>query len=63
MNLEAKANITAYFQFNRFGRLIGVFLNAENEEDQKILEKGLFRFLKPGHLNILKRLFGVTNGR
>jgi hypothetical protein len=53
----AKSNITACFQFNRFGRLTGIFLNSENEQDEKILQRGLSDLLKPQKFSLLKRLF------
>jgi hypothetical protein len=54
---KAKGKITALFEFYSTSALKGIFLGAESEEDQKILETGLRRILKPSHFEWLKRLF------
>jgi len=39
--------ISAVFEFNRYGDFTGiVYLNAENERDQMILQGGISRLLK-----------------
>ena len=55
--MKAKGRITAVFEFSQTGRLKGIFWNAESEEDQAILERGLARLLKPNCLDWLRRLF------
>jgi hypothetical protein len=55
--MKAKSEITAVFQFNPIGDLKAIFLNAENEQDQKVLQRGLSDLLKPQKFTLLKRLF------
>jgi len=54
---KAKGRITALFEFNQSGDLKAFFLNAENEQDQKVLQRGLSDLLKPQKFTLLKRLF------
>ena len=54
---KSSEKITALFEFNDYGHLKGVFLNADNERDQRILEKGLTDLLKAQKLSLLKKLF------
>lgn len=54
---KAKGRITALFEFSEAGKLMGIFLNSQNDEDQTILEKGLSDLLRPQKFNLLKRLF------
>ena len=61
-NRKAKEKISALFEFTQTGRLKAIFLNAENEGDQKILEQGLFVLLKPKKFSSLKRLFRGLKG-
>jgi hypothetical protein len=37
--------------------VLEIRFNSNNEDDQKILEKGLSRLLKPEQLRLLQRLF------
>jgi len=55
--MKAKSEITAVFQFNPIGDLKAIFLNAENENDEAILQRGLSNLLKPQKFTLLKRLF------
>ena len=55
--MKAKSEITAVFQFNPIGGLKTIFLNAESEQDQKVLQRGLSDLLKPQKFTLLKRLF------
>ena len=55
--MKAKSEITAVFQFNPIGDLKTIFLNAESEQDQKVLQRGLSDLLKPQKFTLLKRLF------
>ncbi len=57
MKSKAKAKITALFEFSSMGTLKGIFLNAEDEQDQAVLEKGLSRLFRPNYFHLLKRLF------
>jgi hypothetical protein len=59
---KATGKISATFEFNSRGKLKMIYLGSRNEEDQKILEYGLSRLLRPGYWGLLKRLFGVRNG-
>ncbi len=56
--VKTKEKVTAVFEFNQTGNLVSVFLNAENERDQLVLERGIERLVKPSHLSWMKRLFG-----
>ena len=55
--MKAKNRITAVFEFSPNGNLRAVFLNAENENDEAILQHGLSRLLQPQKFTLLKRLF------
>ena len=52
--------ISALFEFSKTGRLKAIYLNAEGDGDQKVLEKGLTDLLKPQKFSLLKRLFTKT---
>jgi hypothetical protein len=54
---SSKDKISAVFEFTATGRLKAVYLNAQNEEDQDVLERGLNRIINPSHLGWFKRLF------
>ena len=61
---KAKGRITALFEFNQSGDLKAFFLNAENEQDQKVLQRGLSDLLRPGKMGLVRRLFTmVTSGK
>lgn len=53
----SSARITAQLEFSETGYLRAVYLNAETDGDQAILEKALFRLLKPDHVSLIRRLF------
>jgi hypothetical protein len=55
--LKTKGEISAVFKFSRSGFLKMIYLNAETQEDQKILQRGLFALLKPQKFNLIKKLF------
>ena len=55
--MKAKARISAVFEFSPNGNLRAVFLNAENENDQEVLQRGLSHLLKSEKFNLLRRLF------
>jgi len=55
--MKAKSKITAVFEFSQSGNLKAVFLNAENEHDQQVLQKGLSNLLKPQRFEWVRRLF------
>lgn len=57
VKLKAKGVISAVFEFSETGGLKAIYLNAENDQDQIVLEKGLSRLLKPEYFGWLKRLF------
>ena len=38
---RAKSEISALLKFTQTGKFKGIFLNAENEEDQRILWRGI----------------------
>jgi hypothetical protein len=59
---RASEKISAVFEFSKTGMLRAIFLNAENENDQKVLEQGLFVLLKPDKFTSLKRLFRGLKG-
>lgn len=59
---KTKGKITAVFEFDQTGRLKAIFLNAENESDQKVLERGLFVLLKPEKFSSLRKLFRGLKG-
>ena len=63
MMKRAKGRITALFEFSQSGNLKSVFLNAETEHDEAILQRGLSRLLKPERMGLIKRLFGVKHGK
>jgi len=54
---KATGKLTALFEFNSYGSLTGIFLNSQSEDDQKILERGLYDLLKPQKFGWIKRLF------
>jgi hypothetical protein len=54
---KASQKITALFEFNCYGSLTGIFLNSQDDVDQKILERGLSDLLKPQKFGWVKRLF------
>lgn len=46
------------FEFAENGEYLKmIYLNAETEADQKVLERELNRLLKPGHFKWARRLF------
>ena len=49
--------IFVIFKFSRSGFLQAIFLNAKNQEDEKILQKSLMKFLRPERLGQLRDLF------
>jgi len=55
--MKAKNRVTAVFEFSPNGNLKAVFLNAENENDQKVLQRGLSDLLKPQRFEWIRRLF------
>jgi hypothetical protein len=55
--MKAKGGISALFEFNSTGNLKTICLNAESQEDQKILEKGLAKLFKPNCIEWIRRLF------
>ena len=59
---KAKGKITALFEFSQSGNLKSVFLNAETEHDEAILQRGLSHLLKPEKFSSLKRLFRGIKG-
>jgi hypothetical protein len=59
---SARSGISAVFQFNKSGALKSIYLNAEGEEDQKVLEQGLFVLLKPEKFASFKKLFRGLKG-
>jgi len=62
--MKAKSEITAVFQFNPIGDLKAIFLNAENEHDEAVLQRGLSNLLRPGKMGLVRRLFTmVTSGK
>jgi hypothetical protein len=54
---KAQKRIMAIFEFGRIGYLKSIFLNAETQEDQRILQKGLLNLLKPQKFNSIRKLF------
>jgi len=54
---KGKGRITALFEFNQSGDLKTIFLNAESEQDQKVLQRGLSDLLKPQRFEWIRRLF------
>ena len=60
---KASNRITALFEFTSTGGLKAVFLNAENEHDELILQHGLSHLLKVEKMGLIKRLFGVKHGK
>lgn len=52
-----ESKLSAQFEFTKAGYLKAILLNAENEGDQKTLEKALDRLFKPSHLSWVRRLF------
>ena len=56
MRQAANETITATFQFNRYGQPLSVFLNAENENDQAVLQRALDRLLRPQNISWLNRI-------
>lgn len=52
-----KEKLSVVFKFSQTGRLKAIFLNAETDRDQAILEKALDRLIKTTHFSWLRRLF------
>ena len=62
--MKAKGRITALFEFNSIGNLKAIYLNAENEYDQQVLQHGLSGLLKAEKMGFVRRLFTmVTSGK
>lgn len=59
---RASEKLTALFEFSSYGNLRGIYLSAESEADQRILEAGLLALLKPEKFSSLKRLFRGLKG-
>jgi len=55
--MKARGRVTALFEFSQSGNLKSIFLNAETEHDEAILQHGLSNLLKPDKFSLLKRLF------
>ncbi|MFH1147470.1 MAG: hypothetical protein V1736_07160 [Pseudomonadota bacterium] len=53
----ARAKITAILEFTPSGYLKTVFLNAETEQDEAVLERAVSRLINPSHFGWLRRLF------
>jgi hypothetical protein len=53
----SKNNLSVIFKFSESGRVKAIFLNAETDRDQAILEKALDRLIKTTHFSWLRRLF------
>ena len=54
---KLKNPISAVFEFSDLGNLKAIFLNSSNEDDEKILQRGLSQLLKPQKLGFLRGLF------
>jgi hypothetical protein len=55
--MKANEKISVLLEFSQAGNLKGIFLNANTEYDQIILQRGLSDLLKPEKFSLLKRLF------
>ena len=60
---KAKEKITALFEFSQSGNLKTIFLNAETEDDEAILQRGLSNLLRPEKMGLIRRVFGVKHGK
>lgn len=60
---KAKENLSAVLTFNRYGLLMGIFMNSQEEADQAILMKGLRLLLGPDKELLKKILKGFEDGR
>lgn len=58
---RAGSSISAVLKFSQTGRLHTIYLNANSERDQVILQKGLRQLLRPGWFERVKGMF--TNGK
>lgn len=56
-NRELKTKITANLEFSETGYLKAVYINAETDGEQAMIERALDRLIKPGHFSWIKRLF------
>jgi len=55
---KATGKISANFEFNRYGDFTGiVHLNAENEKDQMVLQRGISRLLRRWNLTLRKVVY------
>jgi hypothetical protein len=57
ITMKARGRISGLFEFNSTGGLKTIFLNAESEQDQKVLQRGLSDLLKPQRFEWIRRLF------
>jgi hypothetical protein len=57
INPQAKEKISAVFEFTLTRRLVKVFLNSENDQDQLVLQRGIERLVRPSYLSWIRRLF------
>lgn len=57
--MKTTGKISALFEFNLMGNLKGIFLSAESEYDQTVLQKSLSNLLKSEKMGLVKRLFGM----
>jgi hypothetical protein len=61
--MKANEKISVLLEFSQAGNLKGIFLNANTEHDQIILQKGLSRLLKHEKFSLVKRIFrGIRDG-
>lgn len=51
---KARDPISATFEFSPSGRLRAIYLNANSERDQVIVQKGLRQLFRPGWFGKLK---------
>jgi len=54
--MKTNGKISILFEFTKTGRLKAIFLNAENDRDQALLEKCLDRLIRPNQFGTLNRL-------
>lgn len=53
---KASEKITVTMEFTENGYLKSILMNAQNSDDEAVLERALDRLLRPGHLSWIKRL-------
>jgi len=54
--MKTNGKLSILFEFTKTGRLKAIFLNAENDRDQALLERCLDRLIRPNQFSWLNKL-------